>query len=155
MIIKLSEKQIQFAKDLGFKRSASMNHATTKNSFNPFKNKPNWHRHYVGALGELAYSIYSGEEVDVTTIGRGDEGYDFNNKTDVKSSDLDRKPNLILGVNNFNRKYAERYVLAWIKLPEIELLGYITRQEIIDKNNIRNFGKGDLYFVSHNELHKL
>lgn len=155
MIITLTEEQIEFAKNLGFKRSASMNHANTKNSCNPYKNKPNWHRHVVGALGELAYSIYSGEKIDTETIGRGDEGYDFNNKTDVKSSDLDRKPNLILGVNNFKRKYAERYVLAWVKIPTVELLGYIDRQDVIEKSIIKNFGFNDNYFVSNNNLKPL
>ena len=155
MIITLTEEQIEFAKDLGFKRSASMNHANTKNSCNPYKNKPAWHRHVVGALGELAYSIYSGEKVDTETLGRGDEGYDFNNKIDVKSSDLDRKPNLLIGVNNFKRKYAERYVLAWVKIPTVELIGYIDRQDVIEKSTIKNFGFNDNYFVTSNNLKPL
>mgnify|MGYP000914462125 CR=1 FL=1 len=77
MKIKLTPEQMQWCKDLAIKRSGSMNHSETKNSINCFKSKDRWHRHYVGALGELAYSIYSGKEVDTTTIGRGDEGIDF------------------------------------------------------------------------------
>jgi len=155
MIITLNEEQINFAKDLGFKRSESKQHLETKNSKNFLKGKPPWHRHIVGALGELAYSLYSKEEIDTSIIGRGDNGYDFKNKTDIKASDLSKKPNLIIGVNNFERKYAENYVLAWVKLPEIELIGQISRNEIIKKNNIRNFGSGDVYFIPNYQLNKL
>jgi len=155
MTITLTKEQIEFAKDLGYKRSASMNHANTKNSHNPYKNKPNWHRHIVGALGEVAYSIYSGEVVDTTTLGRGDEGFDFKNKTDVKASDINTKPNLILGVENFKRKYAEIYVLAWVKLPEVELIGYINRNDVIKESIIKNFGFNDNYFINNNILKPL
>ena len=155
MIITLTEEQIEFAKDLGFRRSASVGHAETKNNFNAYKTKPKWWRHYVGALGEVAYSVYIGKEVDTTTIGTGDDGTDFDHGVDVKSSDLNRRPNLLLGINQFNKKYAKRYVLAWVQLPKVELIGYIDRQDVIEKSTIKNFGYNDNYFVSNNNLKPL
>ena len=69
MIITLTEEQLNFAHSVGFKRSASVGHAVTKKSFNAYENKkPDWWRHYIGAIGELAYSIYIGKEIDTTTI---------------------------------------------------------------------------------------
>ncbi len=156
MIITLTEKQIEFAKDLGFKRSASVGHAVTRKSFNAYENKkPDWWRHFIGALGEVAYSVYIGKEVDTTTIGTGDDGTDFDNGVDVKSSDLNRRPNLLLGVKQFNKKYAKRYVLAWVKLPTVELMGYIDREDVIEKSTLKNFGYNDNYFVSNNNLKNL
>ena len=150
MIITLTEEQLNFAHNVGFKRSASVGHAVTKKSFNAYENKkPDWWRHYIGAIGELAYSIYIGKEIDTTTIGRGDDGTDFDNGVDVKSSDLNRKPNLLLGINQFNKKYAKRYVLAWVQIPKVELIGYI------DKSTIKNFGYNDNYFVNSKDLIKL
>jgi hypothetical protein len=156
MIITLTEEQLDFAHSVGFKRSASVGHAVTRKSFNAYENKkPDWWRHYIGALGELAYSIYIGKEIDTTTIGRGDDGTDFDNGVDVKSSDLNRKPNLLLGINQFNKKYAKRYVLAWVKIPTVELIGYIDRDDVINKSTIKNFGYNDNYFVTNNNLKPL
>ena len=156
MIITLTEEQMEFAYNIGYKRSASVNHAVTRKSFNAYENKkPDWWRHYIGALGEVAYSIHIGKEIDTTTIGRGDDGTDFDNGVDVKSSDLNRKPNLLLGVNQFNKKYAKRYILAWVKLPEVELLGYIDREDVINKSEIKNFGYNDNYFVNNENLKPL
>ena len=60
-----------------------------------------------------------------------------------------------LDLRNFKRKYAERYVLAWVKIPTVELIGYIDRQDVIEKSTIKNFGFNDNYFVSNNNLKPL
>tara|TARA_R110000803_G_scaffold110897_1_gene179353 strand:+ start:489 stop:959 length:471 start_codon:yes stop_codon:yes gene_type:complete len=155
MNITLTDKQILYCKDLAMKRSGSVNHAETKNSINCFKEMPGWHRHYVGALGEMAYSIYSGKEIDTTTIGRGDDGTDFDNGVDVKTSTSKYKPNLLIFKKQFERKFAKNYVLAWLKLPVVELIGTISRDDFNEHKEIKNFGYGDSYSVDKIHLNKL
>jgi hypothetical protein len=155
MTITLTEEQMQWCKDLAMKRSGSMNHAETKNSINCFKGKEGWHRHYVGALGELAYSLYIGKEVDTTTIGRGDSGTDFDNEVDIKTSASKYKPDLLIFKKQFERKIAETYVLAWLQLPAVELIGSISRAKFIEFKEIKNFGFGDSYSVCKTHLNKL
>ena len=155
MIIILTEQQQEWCKELALKRSGSMNHAETKNSINCFKEKPGWHRHFIGALGELAYAIHTGKEVDTTTIGRGDTGTDFDNGVDVKSSASKYKPPLLLFVNQFARKTCETYVLAWVNLPQVELIGSIKRDKIMDVQVIKNYGYGDSYYIDNKFLTKI
>ena len=68
----------EFALWLGKRRAASVPDET-ENSANFFEDKgmPPWWRHYLGVLGERAYSILTGEPVNTWTIGRGDDGSDF------------------------------------------------------------------------------
>jgi hypothetical protein len=152
MIITLTNEQIEWCKNLAIKRSGSMNHSDTLNSQNFLKQKPSWYRHYVGVLGELAYSIHTGQAVDETTIGKGDSGIDFEDGVQVKASDTVNKPNLMFPVSQFNRKIAKNYVLAWVKLPEVELIGRITREKILEVKTTKDYGYGNTYFVSHSHL---
>ena len=102
MIYKLSPEQIKWCMDLAIKRSGTHNHAETKNSINCFKNKAGWYRHYLGVLGELAYSIHSGLKIRPFT-GEADNGTDFDNGVDVKASDTKYKPNLLLFEKQFKK----------------------------------------------------
>lgn len=152
MVITLNEKQMNWCKELAMKRSGSMNHAETKNSINCFKNKEGWHRHYVGLLGEYAYAQYTGQKVDDVTIGKGDKGIDFADGVDVKTSTSKYRPNLLIFVKQFQRKVADRYVLAWLDLPRVELIGSITRKKFIEVKEIKNLGYGDSYQVNRKHL---
>ena len=62
--ITLNQKQIDWCKELGYRRSASKNHADTKNSRNLSKDKPAWYRHFIGVCGEFAYAQHTGQKVD-------------------------------------------------------------------------------------------
>ena len=149
LTIILTEKEIEKCKEIGLKRSGSMSHADTKNSKNMTPEKPAWWRHYIGALGEYAFAKLTNQEVH-DIIGRGDEGTDFPCGTNVKSSDFPhREPNLLIHKKtSWDRKRAKRYVLAWIKLPQIIFLGEITEQKILNlidivgENIYREYGRG-------------
>tara|TARA_R110001599_G_scaffold166901_3_gene356742 strand:- start:1424 stop:1897 length:474 start_codon:yes stop_codon:yes gene_type:complete len=156
MKITLNQNQLDWCKNLAMKRSGSMNHANTKNSTNFFKDKPGWWRHYVGACGELAYAILTNQKVDTTTIGKGDTGIDFKDGVDVKSINSSFRPNrLLLLEKQFNRKIADSYVLAWCKLPEIELLGSIKRNKIMEVKENVDYGYGNSYYIGINHLNKI
>ena len=153
-LIKFSVEQMLFAKDLAIKRSGSMNHADTKNSQNFIKDKQPWWRHFIGVVGEMAYSIYSDYPIDQTTIGRGDSGVDFPNGVQVKASDTVLKPNLMFPVSQFNRKIARTYVLVWV-FPtghQAEIIGSISREDIEKHRTEHDFGYGNTYIVSNKHL---
>ena len=154
MIITLTEQQLEWCKDLAMKRSGSMNHADTKNSSNFFKSKPAWWRHYIGVIGELAYSIHTGEKVGVLTIGKGDSGYDFKYGVDVKCSNSKQRPDLLLNANQFKRKKANHYVLAWVQENTVELIGHIKRTKATELKEIKDFGNGETYVINKKYLTK-
>tara|TARA_R110002050_G_scaffold94607_2_gene196808 strand:- start:552 stop:1022 length:471 start_codon:yes stop_codon:yes gene_type:complete len=151
MIYKLEKKQLDWCMDLALKRSGTHNHAETKNSVNCFKDKAGWYRHYLGVLGELAYSIHTGFKIRPFT-GEADNGTDFDNGVDVKASDTKYKPNLLLFEKQFARKFAKSYVLVWIRLPYVQIIGEIKREKVIELKEIKNFGWGNSYFVNNKHL---
>jgi hypothetical protein len=58
---------------LGLKRSGSMGHMETRNSQDLMKDSTYgdvapWYRHYIGAIGEKAYSIMTGYPVDEVIV---------------------------------------------------------------------------------------
>ncbi len=153
--ISLSEEDIKFAEDLGKKRSASMGHKDTKNSKNFFSDKPGWWRHYIGALGEVAYSKATGHKVDTETIGRGDGGADFPNGVQIKSTMKKHKPDLIISKRQFNMKKGTIYVLAWIKIPKVEFVGWITRSKFDTLKQLKKFQHGEAWVVKHQLLNSV
>jgi len=145
MNVLIIKTDLKWCKWLGKKRSASMGHAETKNSKNMVGGTP-WKRHYFGAIGEKAWSILTGEPVDVKTIGRGDAGTDFSNGTQVKGAYQRKKPNLLIPVDQYDRKIAKRYILGWIKQKDfgvvVEILGQISRGKC---DRVKRFvKKGDM-----------
>lgn len=117
-----------------------MGHNDTKNSISMNHNSQK--RHYIGAVGELAYSKFSGLPVDVDTIGEGDNGNDFENGVNVKCSMSVMQPDLLFPKKQFNRKKSNYYVLSWIHESEVYLVGWAKRSEIALKHTVVDFGYG-------------
>jgi len=110
-------------------------HASTRNSQNFFEGSEPWYRHFIGVLGEKAYSAYSGYPVDDQTIGRGDSGVDFPGGVQVKTACLESKPRLMIPQSQYDRKMCEYYVLAWVRSGDyssVVILGRITRSHFDD-----------------------
>lgn len=145
----------RWATGLGKKRSGSMDHANTKNSRNFMPDKPPWWRHVIGVVAELGYSWWSGCPVNTTTIGRGDDGTDFPGGIQVKGSDHETPPDLLLGVSQWNRKHAAIYVLAWVRPDEVILMGWITRKEIEARHTIHDFGWGPAMVIPYTILYPM
>ena len=148
LFVELNEVEIAFCKEWAMERSGSMSHSDTKNSKNMTPEKPAWWRHYIGCLGEYAFSKLTNQKIH-KIIGKGDPGTDFPCGTNVKASDLSHEPNLLIHKQSaWDRKRAKRYALAWVKLPRVSFLGEITEQKIINlidivgDNIFREYGRG-------------
>lgn len=129
-----------------------MRHADTVNSRNMLRGRPPYWKHYVGAVGEVIFSMYSGLPVDETTIGRGDEGSDFPGGIQVKCSDTRYEPNLMVLKSLWERKPAKLYVLCWLNEPKVFILGAITSQEFLNAKETIELGHGPTYVVRHQHL---
>lgn len=101
--------------------------------------------HFWGLLGEKAFSIYYGVDIDTThNEGGGDRGYDFiiNEKTiDIKYS---RSKSNCLIVSSKGRVKADILVLAkpykrGNPLEGTKLVGWITREEFLERAEYRMF----------------
>jgi hypothetical protein len=108
-------------------------------------------KHYIGAIGELAYSKYSGLPIDTEAYTYGDDGTDFKNGVDVKSSMINSCPNLLLK-KEFMRDTAKYYVLSWINHDDVYLIGWISKEEFNSKCKVVNYGKGDSLRLDHKLL---
>jgi len=64
-------------------------------------------------------------------------------------------PDLLIFKKQYERKKADTYVLAWLQLPIVELVGSITRNKFDQYKQIKNFGYGDSYVVSKTHLNKI
>ena len=151
--ISLTDEQLKFARELAMKRSGSMGHSATKNSGNFFNDKPPWYRHYVGAVGEVAFGALYGMDVDSETIGRGDSGVDFAGGIQVKTSDAEKMPRLMFPKGQWERKIADEYVLMWFKPPNwVMVVGSIRRDDAEKVKEIMEFGRGTTYVIDNRHL---
>jgi len=167
-IREVDQASLEWSLDKALRRSGSMNHADTVNSKNMRPDRPGYWRHYVGIIGELAYSWFSEQvlgiiqKVDIKTIGRGDTGIDFPDGSQIKATDCHKVPRLMVIVSQWKRKEEKRFVLAWIRwnvkpLPTVSLMGWITREEFEKLHRIEDAGRamGPSMWVDHKELHPM
>lgn len=110
----------------------------TKNSRNFFENKAPWYRSFIGACGEKAYSKFSNWPIIETTWNDGrsfEDGSDFPNGFNVKASEINNMPNLLIPVDQWDRHKPKGYILAWVRLREREcfLLGQALRTLVDEK----------------------
>jgi len=143
----------QFCASLADKRSSSMGHQDTKNSITMTHSSQK--RHYIGVIGELAYSKFSGLPVDVITIGRGDDGNDFQNGVNVKCTDRKSKPDLLFLKKQFERKISNYYVLSWIHESNVYLVGWAKRLEIESQHTVTDFGYGETLVFKNDLLYPM
>jgi len=131
MNVLIIKSDLEWCKWLAKKRSGSMGHAETKNSRDMLGSLTPWLRHYFGVIAEKAWSLLTGEPVNTWIIGEGDDGTDFSNSTQVKGAYQPKKPNLLIPVDQYDRKTAKRYILGWIKNTDfgvlVEIIGEISR----------------------------
>ena len=132
VMIQLTPEELKLAIKLGRRRSGSVGHAETLYSHNPTMGS--LIRHIIGAKAEYVYSRYTGYPVDITTIGKGDDGTDFPDGANVKGSEIEKKPNLLIDLISWERIVPKFYVLIWVQNPKFnrlhsEILGFITRED--------------------------
>lgn len=155
MQIILNKEQLEYCKNLAIARHDAK-HASFRNASQicpeskkgtfqeTFEIDAQYMPHFVGIVGELAWSIYSGEEVDETIYKVRDSGEDFNG-IEVRTITYEGKgePELKVKVSEFESKKPEVYVLAKfnMKTKTVELLGKITREDFDLKKVEKKYGR--------------
>jgi len=98
----------------------------------------------IGAIGEYAYSLYSGLPFDDNIYSRGDGGIDFPDGTDVKTSSF-MGYDVELKVGKFYPA-VKKYVLAqyndYFNTHKVILVGEISSNNFWTKSKIKTYGKG-------------
>jgi hypothetical protein len=158
----------KFSIEKGTKRSASMNHADTQNSQNFFKGRdPAW-RHIVGFGAEVIVKWWARDYlqqewlVDTKTLGRGDDGTDFPFGIQVKASNSNRMPDLLLTEKQWLRKKrkTKRIILVWVRstgdfLDDAVIVGWISTEEIEKVHTMKNLLGGPTLVVALKDLHPM
>lgn len=107
--------------------------------------------HFIGALGELLFSLVVREPLDMRLLAGGDGGYDFT-MVNVKTSEEHKAKNLI---DNIESKFDGWYVFVVVNIEEQYgfIQGYIRASEFKAKATITDFGHGPCLAMPIGELH--
>jgi|TARA_B100000401_G_scaffold201027_1_gene135536 hypothetical protein len=152
MKFKLDKKQLNYALGLAMKRhdakhSSFRNKDTTRfmndskgQMSEKFSVDKQYMAHFLGVIGELGYSLATGETIDENIYSVRDDGQDFEG-VEVKTITYmgSGEPELKITVKEYEqRKPPKLYVLTRFNLKnnEVEVLGRITRPQF-DKVKIK------------------
>jgi len=158
MKIKLTDKQLEEALSLAMQRhdakSKSFRNRTTEEFMNEAKSKLastakvdyQYMAHYLGVIGEMAWSLFTGEPVDTNIYAVRDDGEDFKG-VEVKTITYcgPGEPELKITVKEYTqRKPPKMYVLVRFNMEknETEVLGTITRQKFDRECKTKQYGRG-------------
>jgi len=164
VIIELTKKQLEKAIDIGKQRHEAK-HASFRNrsiySSNDglFGYPKEYSPHIIGAIGEMGWSIYSGEEIDLTIYAVRDKGEDFE-ELEVKTITYfgAGEPELKIQKKEYDKKQPKKYVLARFDLKnKIEILGEITRENFDLHKKEKRYGRTNPlnYIVPLSKMEKL
>ena len=148
MIIKLNESQLNYAKNLAKKRhfSKPKDYQTKKIIMN-IEDSDFSAPHTIGIMGEVAYSLHTGENLDENIYEYGDCGNDFKD-VEVKTITFfgNGEPELKIPKKEYEFKKPKVYVLARVSkfdLSKVELLGKITREDFDKIKVSKRYGYSD------------
>ena len=160
MIIKLTKKEVAFAKKLAKKRHNAKN-TFIRNRGILMKEGSVYDPHTIGLIGEMAYAKFSGEKIDEEIYAIRDKGKDFN-QVEVKTITYfgDGEPELKIKQKEFETKNPENYVLARVdkkRLDSVELLGIISKDEFDKQKVAKRYGRynPDNWIVPLSKMQKL
>ena len=158
MKFKLNKEQLQYALELAIMRHdakhVSFRNKDTKKFINESKAKLTekmkvdfqYMAHFLGVIGELGYSLATGEAVDEEIYAVRDGGEDFKG-VEVKTITYMGKgePELKIPVREYEeRKAPKRYALVRYDLnrSEVDVLGTITRKSFDKFKKKKKYGAG-------------
>jgi len=160
MIIKLSKKEVSFAKKLAKKRHNAKN-TFIRNRGILMKKGSVYDPHTIGLIGEIAYAKFSGEEIDEEIYAVRDKGQDFH-KVEIKTITYfgEGEPELKIKQKEFETKNPETYILVRVdkkELHSVELLGKISREEFDKSKVAKRYGRynPDNWVVPLSKMEKL
>jgi hypothetical protein len=109
----------------------------------------------VGILGELAYSIVTGEPMDSKQRLLGDGGTDFSGGINIKSGEVGKTKYLIEDIDKLG--HVDIYILVVVNLGKItgEIIGWIDYQGLREGSRVKDFGYGDRLALPIDELHDI
>jgi hypothetical protein len=109
----------------------------------------------VGILGELAYSIVTGEPMDSKQRLLGDGGTDFSGGINIKSGEVGKTGYLIEDIDKFGD--VDIYILVVVDLGKItgDIRGWIGSDEFQEKGIIKDFGFGNRKAIPVDKLHDI
>ncbi len=151
MIVTLDPDEVAMAQILGlFRYNVNRAAGVPISRFDP----SNQDIDFLGLLAEFAFCKMHNVFPDLTCHPRS-KGWDciVKGKTiDVKAS---RLPNAnLICPRNKNLGDADIYVLAYVREPIVEFVGWCYEVELIREENIRDIGNGGpAYFMARHELH--
>jgi len=149
MIIKFNDEQIAFAVDLAKKRHEAKSMAFRNSNIymrekSSYTLEKEYMPHFVGIIGELAWSIYSGNIIDERIYKVRDNGEDFSG-VEVKTITYfgDGEPELKIKQDEFFKKSPDTYVLVRYdeSKKEAEILGSISRDKFDKLKKSKRYGK--------------
>jgi hypothetical protein len=138
-------KQRHDAKHKSFRNASQIVPEHRGNDFErQFKIEKEYMPHFLGLVGELAWSLYTGEPVDENIYSVRDGGEDFHG-VEVKTITYsgDGEPELKIKVSEYESKRPEMYVLVKFDLSskEVTILGTISRTAFDDKKVEKKYGR--------------
>lgn len=156
MNIKLSDKQCKYAlklamnrhnaKDISFRNTNIDNfHNQAKEDLSAqFKVDYQYMPHFIGVVGELAWSLFTGEKIDENIYPVRDNGYDFKN-VEVKTITYNGpgEPELKIPVAEYEKRTPPAcYVLTKLDFNkmEVSILGTITRENFDSLKKRKRYG---------------
>jgi len=133
-------KQRHDAKNISFRNASQIMNTEKSESFEAeFKIDKQYMSHFLGLVGELAWSLLSGDPVDEKIYKVRDVGEDFKG-IEVKTITYmgEGEPELKIKVEEYEKKTPKKYVLVRFDLynREVEILGTITRK-MFDKHKVQ------------------
>lgn len=149
MKIELTKEQINYCVDLGTRRHQAKHPSFRNNSFSISEGKgvqgieKQYLPHIIGVVGELAWSLYTGEPVDEKIYAVRDDGQDFKG-VEVKTVTYqgDGEPELKVPVKDWESKTPSTYVLAKFDMDRtVEILGSISRKRFDEIKKQKKYGR--------------
>jgi len=173
MKFKLTKKQLGYALDLAMRRHDAKHKSFRNKDTEKFRNDNKsrmsekfkvdfqYMAHFLGVIGELGYSLATGEEVDEEIYAVRDSGQDFDG-VEVKTITYmgAGEPELKIPVYEYDKRTPPNlYVLTRFNsnLNEIEVLGQISRKEFDRSKKKKRYGanKPLNYIVPLSSMEKL
>lgn len=155
MEFKLTKKQLSYVYNLA-KQRHNAKHKSFRNATQivpedkgnvfekQFKIEKEYMPHFLGLVGELAWSLHTGEAVDENIYNVRDGGEDFKG-IEVKTItyDGDGEPELKIKVSEYGSKTPEKYVLVKFDLKSkvVKILGTISRDSFDKEKKEKKYGR--------------
>tara|TARA_R110000824_G_scaffold103358_4_gene245524 strand:- start:2089 stop:2610 length:522 start_codon:yes stop_codon:yes gene_type:complete len=157
MKFKLNKEQLEYALDLAMRRHDAKHSSFRNNTTEKFRNENKskmsdkfkvdfqYMAHFLGVIGELGYSLVTGEDVDEEIYAVRDGGQDFDG-VEVKTITYmgAGEPELKIPVGEYERRIPPNsYVLVRFDLNrnEVDVLGQITRSNFDEKKKKKQYGR--------------